>query len=144
MISLSLVHYNVIQLRYFWWNYFLNNLSLLNGLLKLVCLCWWFIASYFISDDTCSSTTVFVLLHMQHQSITSFEHLFFFFRPFYLSTRFLLVFILESSVIYQLANLFPNFCSLLCSFFLFLSLVYLSLALVSPVKSYSLVHAWSP
>ena len=35
---LVFVHYNVIQLSYFWQNYFLNNLSLLDGLLRLVCL----------------------------------------------------------------------------------------------------------
>ena len=40
------VHYSVIQLRYFQWNYFLNNLSLLNGLLRLVCLLM--VHSYFI------------------------------------------------------------------------------------------------
>ena len=32
--------------KYFWWNYFLNNLSLLDGLLKLVCLLM--VHSYFI------------------------------------------------------------------------------------------------
>ena len=31
------IHYCLIQLRYFWWNYLLNNISLLAGLLKLVC-----------------------------------------------------------------------------------------------------------
>ena len=71
-------------------------------------VCWW----YFImiidqqnvgtfSDVTCSSTTYFTLLYMEHQSIASFEHLlFFFFRLFYLSTRCLFVLILVSSVIY--------------------------------------------
>ena len=37
-LSLRFVHYSVIKLRYFWWNYFLNNFSLLVGLLRLVCL----------------------------------------------------------------------------------------------------------
>ena len=99
------VHY-VTQLRYFWWNYVLNNFSLLDGLLRLVC--WWYIATSIMiidqqnvgSDAICSLTTVFILLHMEHQSIASFENLFFFFRLFYLSTQFLFVLILESSVIY--------------------------------------------
>ena len=38
LISLLFVHYSVIKLRYFWWNYFLNNFRLLIGLLRLVCL----------------------------------------------------------------------------------------------------------
>ena len=36
LISLFFVRYVVVQHRYFWWNYFLNNLSLLDGLLRLV------------------------------------------------------------------------------------------------------------
>ena len=32
------VYCNVTQLKYFWWNYFLNNFCLLIGLLRLVCL----------------------------------------------------------------------------------------------------------
>ena len=32
------VHYSLIYLKYFWWNYFLNNFSLLVDLLRLVCL----------------------------------------------------------------------------------------------------------
>ena len=51
---------------------------------------------------TCSSTTVFILIHIEHQSIASFGHLFFFSRAFYLSTRFLSVAILESSVNYYI------------------------------------------
>ena len=31
------VHHSLIQFRYFWWNYFLNNFSLLVGLLRPVC-----------------------------------------------------------------------------------------------------------
>ena len=42
----SFVHYRMIQLRYFWWNYFLNNFTLLDGLLRLVCLLM--VHSYFI------------------------------------------------------------------------------------------------
>ena len=38
LISLQFVHYGVIELRYFWWNYFLNNFCLLIRLLRLVCL----------------------------------------------------------------------------------------------------------
>ena len=38
LISLLFVHYSVIKVRYFWWNYLLNNFRLLIGLLKLVCL----------------------------------------------------------------------------------------------------------
>ena len=96
LISLFFVHYNVIQLRYFCWKYFLINLILLDGLLRLVCL--FMVYSYFfmIIDQqnvgtflmTYSSATVFILFHMVHQSISSFEHLFFLFRLFYLSTRF--------------------------------------------------------
>ena len=97
-------HYNVIQLRYFWWNYFLNNFSLLVDLLRLVCLlmmvgtysswsviiCQQNVGSCTFSDEIFSSTTVFILLHMRQQSISYSEHLlFFFFRLFYLSTRFL-------------------------------------------------------
>ena len=37
LISLLFVHYNVIKLRNFWWNYFLNNSRLPIGLLRLVC-----------------------------------------------------------------------------------------------------------
>ena len=107
---------------YFWWNYFLNNLNSLDGLLRL--LCFLMVHSYFVSDDTCSSTTVFILLHMEHQSVASFEHLlFFFFRLFYLSTRFLFVLILEFPVIYQLANLFSNFWLFLVLFWMLWMLV---------------------
>ena len=31
-------HYRVIQLRYFWWNYFMNKFSLIHGLLRMFCL----------------------------------------------------------------------------------------------------------
>ena len=73
----DLVFCSVVWFSYFCWNYFLNNFSLLDGLLILVCLLM--IHSYFIiiiidqqnvhifSDDTgssttCSSTTIFILL----------------------------------------------------------------------------------
>ena len=120
LISLYFVRYNVIQIRYFWRNYLLNNLSLFDGLLRLVCLLM--VHRYFImithqqnidtfSNDICSSTTVFTLLHMEHQSIASFSYFFFFLlRLFYLSTRFLFGLILESSTCTrQLANLFSIF-----------------------------------
>ena len=66
-----LVHYSVIQFVYFWWNYFLNNLGLLVGFLRLVCLLigtyssWSVIiyqqnvGSYTFSDEICFSATVF-------------------------------------------------------------------------------------
>ena len=73
------------QLSYFWWNYFLNNFSLFDGLLRLVCLL--IEHRYFIviidkhndgtfSDETCSSTSVYILLHMEHQLIVSLQHFF--------------------------------------------------------------------
>ena len=88
LISLFSVHYSVIQFRYVWWIYFLNNFSLLDVLLRLVCLLMIVHTSGYLftiidqqnvgafSDDTCSSTTVFILLHMEHPSSSSFEHLF--------------------------------------------------------------------
>ena len=71
LISLLFVHYSVIKLRYFWWNYFLNNFRLLIGLLKLVCLLMVGqiidqqnvgIAIGTFSDDKYSSATVFKTL----------------------------------------------------------------------------------
>ena len=43
---LFFVHYRVTQVRYFSWNYFVKNFSLLKGLFRLVCLLILF--SYFI------------------------------------------------------------------------------------------------
>ena len=75
--------YRVIQLRYFWWNYFLNNLSLLDDLLRLVCLLMVGIylvteeatsswtGGMYIFDETCSSTTTFILL-LHRTSISLF------------------------------------------------------------------------
>ena len=118
LISQFFVRYIMVQLRYFQLNCFLNNLSLLDDLLRLVCLLM--VHRYFIKiidqqnvgtffEDICSPRYVlFVLLRMEHQSIASFRHLLLFFvRPFYLSTRFLFVLILESSVISQLASQQP-------------------------------------
>ena len=58
---------------WFWQNYIFNDFSLLDSLLRLVCLLM--VHSYLImiidqqnlgtfSDDTCSSTTVFIFLHI--------------------------------------------------------------------------------
>ena len=41
-------HFNVLQLRYFWWNFFLNNFFLLNGLLRLLFVDGRYIVTYFI------------------------------------------------------------------------------------------------
>ena len=90
------VHYIVIQLIDFYWNYFLYNFSLLDGLLRLV-FCWWYIATsswpltseqwecYLATfyDESYSSAKIFILLHMERQSVAYFEHLFFFFRLFF-------------------------------------------------------------
>ena len=119
-LILFFVHYSVIQLRCFWWNYFLNNFSLLVGLLRLVSLSmvgifvdgrytnshdqWSYSMSSrscCLSIETCSLTTVFILLHMEQESISYFDIFsFFFFRIFYLSTRFPSVLTLELSAIY--------------------------------------------
>ena len=94
-----------------WWNYFLNNFSLLDGLLRLVCLLM--VYSYFImiidqqdvdkfSDDTCSSTTVsYIASHGVSMNIFLWASLLFSFcRRFYLSTQFLSVSTFESFVMY--------------------------------------------
>ena len=89
----------MIPLRYFWWHYFLNNFSLLDRWLRLVCLLMEY--SYCIiiinhqnavkfSDDTCSSTTVFhIASHGTPINIFFWTTFFSFYRLFYLSTRFL-------------------------------------------------------
>ena len=59
------------------------------------------------SDDKCLSTTAFILFHMDRQSISSFEHLFF--QTFLLINSFFSVLTLEYSAIYVLTNLFPIF-----------------------------------
>ena len=69
-----------------WWNYFLNNFSLLDGLLRLVCLLM--VYSYFImiidQQDVGNFLMTHVLQqqslilhHMEYQWISSFEHLYF-------------------------------------------------------------------
>ena len=101
MIFLFFVYYRVIQLRYFWWHYFLNDFGLLDDF-------WdWFVYWFYIatsswlsiesqndvgtfSDDARSSTTVFVLLAVR-VSIKFFfwtPFIFFFFGSFYLSSKF--------------------------------------------------------
>ena len=101
MIFLFFVYYRVIQLRYFWWHYFLNDFSLLDDF-------WdWFVYWFYIatsswlsiepqnavgtfSDDARSSTTVFVLLAARI-SIKFFfwtAFIFSFFERFYLSSKF--------------------------------------------------------
>ena len=87
LIPLFFVNCSVIPLRYFWWNYFLSNFK----------FSWWFVEtslfvngmvySYLImiidqqsvdtfSDDTCSSTTIFILLHLEHHSVASCDYQF--------------------------------------------------------------------
>ena len=41
-------HFNVLQLRYFWWNFFLNNFFLHSGLLRLLFVDGRYIVTYFI------------------------------------------------------------------------------------------------
>ena len=48
LISFFFVLYIVFQLRYFWWSYFLNIFSVLDSLLRLVCLP--------TSSSTCNNT----------------------------------------------------------------------------------------
>ena len=63
-------------------------------------ICQQNVGSCTFSDEIFSSTTVFILLHMGQQSNSYSEHLLFFsFRLFYLSTRFLFVLTLESIAI---------------------------------------------
>ena len=99
LISLFTVHDNGIRFRCFWWSvvhsYFTMIIDQQN------------VGRFF--DDKCSLTTVFILLHLEHLSFASFEHLvFLFFRLIYLSNLFLFVLILEFSVIYQPPNFFLN------------------------------------
>ena len=119
MVFLFFVYYRVIQLRYFWWHYFLNDFSLLDDF-------WdWFVYWFYIatsswlsiepqnavgtfSDDARSPTTVFVLLAVR-VSIKFFfwtAFIFFFFERFYLSSKFSVISLslltLESFAIFQL------------------------------------------
>ena len=98
-MSLFFVQYSVIQLRYCWRNYILNNFSLFDSLLRLVCLLMAHI--YFIiiidqqnlgtfSDDICSWTTFFIF------SIYSTNNFFFFFNI--LSFLFLQTFLLINMI----------------------------------------------
>ena len=58
------------------------------------------IVKYTFSENTCSWATVFILLHMEQQSISYFEHRLFAFIFSYWSSQFLSFLILESSPIY--------------------------------------------
>ena len=107
---LVFVHYNVIQLRYFRWNYFLNNFSLLDGLLRRVCLLM--VHSYFIMIKDQPECRHISWSHMflnssfcigSHEAPIScffWTSFLFFFRLVYLSTHFLSSLTLESWVIY--------------------------------------------
>ena len=110
-ISLVFVHYKVIKLRYVWWYYSWNSFSLVDGLWRLVCL---FMVYCIATPSSTSRIYIFwwdmiinkslYYCHIVHQSISSEE--LFFFRVFYLSTRFLSFLMPASSVIF---NLFPSF-----------------------------------
>ena len=100
---MSFVHYSLIQLGYFWWSG--ETTSWINLVSSMVCweqfVRWWgsYIATfimttldyrpaecrYTFSDDTCSSTTVLILFHMEHQSLFPFEHFFFTFSSDFLT-----------------------------------------------------------
>ena len=110
------VHYIVIQLIDFYWNYFLYNFSLLDGLLRLVFLLM--IHSYFIM--TVDQWTVgilpsyilwwiiffkknfYIASHGAPISCLLWTSFLFLQTLFYLSTQFLSTLILESSVIYYI------------------------------------------
>ena len=98
LTSLFSVHHNIIQLRYLLWNYFLNNLSLLDSLLN----CSWYIAT------SAWSSTSRMLLDFLMTRVFKQQFLYcftwstsqFLLLNIYLSTQFFSVLILESSVIY--------------------------------------------
>ena len=105
---LFFVHYSVTQLRYFWWNHVLNNFSLLNGFLTLVCLL--IVHSYFIIMSEYRYIFWSLMFFSNSSYIASHEApincffwlsvIVFFFRLMYLLTQFLSALTLESSVIY--------------------------------------------
>ena len=116
IFDLIFVHYSVIQLRYFWWNWLLNSFSLLVGLLRLVCLLmmvgtyssWSVIidqqnvgARYIFWWNMFFNNSIYIASHGAAINFLFWTASFFFFcRLFYLSTRFLSVLTLESSPIY--------------------------------------------
>ena len=65
LFSLFFVYYNVIQLRYFCWKYFLINLILLDGLLRLVCLLM--VYSYFFMIIDQENVGTFLMTHILQQ-----------------------------------------------------------------------------
>ena len=89
------------------------------------------------SDDTGSSATVFYCFTWRTNQLLLLNIFFSFSSGFYthqLDSWFLFVLILESSVIYQLANLFPNF-------WLFLVLLWMQWMLVTVNKTCHVPHA---
>ena len=86
MVSLFVVLYLVIQLRYSWQNYFLNKFNLFNDFRK-GCL-------YFIIDKIISECINFLIRHdlkMVYQSTFSFEYLLFSFPQAFLLVSFIIV-----------------------------------------------------
>ena len=122
LIPLLFVHYSVINLRYVWGNYFLNNFSFLVGLLGLVCLLMVgpLVHNYFI-EMIIDQQNVDIYIFWWHMFfnnsfyIASHEaaiNLFSFSSDFfYLSTRFLSQFLCFDPWIFchPLASLFPSF-----------------------------------
>ena len=86
LVSLFFINYRVIQFRYFWWHYFFNNFSLLDGLSRLVCLLM--VYSYFIFDQY---NIHFLIRHVLQQFFILLSHAasiyFFFWTPFLLFTQ---------------------------------------------------------
>lgn len=82
LISFFFVLYIVFQLRYFWWSYFLNIFSVLDTLLRLVCLR--------TSSSTCNNTNslyiIFTCCINQFLLLNTFS---FHFSQTLLSTQFL-------------------------------------------------------
>ena len=140
LISLFFVHYNVIQLRYFWWNYFFNNFSLLDGFLRLVGLL--LVYNYFIiiidqqnvgmMTPVLQKQFLFCLTWSINQLLLS--NIFFLFLQtfFYLSTSFLSVLTPESSVILE---------SWILGFWLLLVLLWKLWMLVTMYKACHVPHA---
>ena len=135
----------MIQPRCFWSNYFLNNWSLLDGLLTLVCLLM--VHSHFYHDHQPAECRYIFWWHMLFNSsfyiashgapinCSFWIFLFsFLFRLFSWSTWFRFVLILKSSVICSVPNLFSNF-------WLFLVLFWMLWRLVTVNKLCHVPHA---
>ena len=137
LISLFFVHYRVIKLWFFWGNYFWSNFSSLDGLFYL-----FMVYSYFImimnqqnkgtfSNDTCSSTSLYITLHEVSMNFFFLNTFSFFLGLFYWATRFLSF---DSRIFcHLLANLSPNF-------WLFLVLFRMAGTLVIMSKPYHVPH----